>query len=196
MLEFHGLVFLAAAAVVSQLPQYTFRALAGSVPARPALSIFVVFASAVISYAIGKERSGEAWQQQIIHLVPAFIAACAVAALLAQSLLGLAALAISPDVFHVAFIRTLTICVIALVLAFGGSRYQRLEMSRLAYVALAFVAAKLFFEDLRHGRMEFIAASIFLVALTLIAVPRLVRMGHKAEAPLRQAPDLKQPVLK
>jgi hypothetical protein len=195
MLEFHGLVFLAAAAAASQLPQYTFHALAGSVPTKPGLSIFVVSASAVLCYAAGKERTGEAWQQQILHLVPAFIAACAVSALLVQGLLGLAALAISLDVFHVAFIRTLTVCALSLSLAFGGSCYRRLEMSRIAYAALAFVAAKLFFEDLRHGRMEFIAASIFLVALTLIAVPRLVRMGHKTEAALRQAHH-EEPVLK
>jgi len=191
MLEFHGLVLLTAAAIASQLPQYTFHALAGSVPPKPGLSIFVVSASAVLCYAVGKERTGEAWQQQVLHFVPALIAACAVAALLVQGLLGLASLAVSLDVFHVAFIRTLTVCSIALAFAFGGSRFGRLEMSRIAYAALAFVAAKLLFEDLRHGRMEFIAASIFLVALTLIAVPRLVRMGHKSDAVLRPGSNLK-----
>jgi hypothetical protein len=35
-------------------------------------------------------------------------------------------------------------------------------------------------EDLRHGHLEFIAASIFLFAVTLIAVPRLARMGPRA----------------
>jgi predicted tellurium resistance membrane protein TerC len=55
-------------------------------------------------------------------------------------------------------------------------------MTRMAYVALAFVAAKLLFEDLRHGHMEFTAGSIFLFAITLIAVPRLVRMGTKSRA--------------
>jgi hypothetical protein len=53
-------------------------------------------------------------------------------------------------------------------------------MTRIAYAALAFVAAKLLFEDLRHGRMEFIAASIFLFAVTLLGVPRLARMGNRA----------------
>jgi predicted tellurium resistance membrane protein TerC len=53
-------------------------------------------------------------------------------------------------------------------------------MTRLAYVTLAFVAAKLIFEDLRHGHMVFIAGSIFLFAITLIAVPKLVRVGAKA----------------
>ena len=52
-------------------------------------------------------------------------------------------------------------------------------MTRIAYAALAFLAAKMLFEDLRHGRMEFIAASFFLFAITLIGVPRLARTGHK-----------------
>ena len=60
-----------------------------------------------------------------------------------------------------------------------GSRWRRLEMTRVAYAAVAFVAAKLLFEDLRHGRMEFIAASIFVFALTLIGVPQLARMGTR-----------------
>jgi predicted tellurium resistance membrane protein TerC len=56
-------------------------------------------------------------------------------------------------------------------------------MRYLAYGALAFLAAKLLFEDLRHGHMEFIAASIFVFAITLIAVPRLVRMGKGIHGP-------------
>lgn len=178
-LEFHGLIYLVAAAVTSGLLEYAFSMLAGPLPAKPSWSIFLVSACAVLCYTAGKERVGEAWKQQLLHLVPAALAACAVAALMAQALLWLVALAITPDVFHVAFIRTLTVCSVALALAFGGSRLLRLEMTRIAYAALAFVAAKLFFEDLRYGRMEYIAASIFLVAVTLIAVPRLARMGHR-----------------
>jgi predicted tellurium resistance membrane protein TerC len=73
---------------------------------------------------------------------------------------------------------------LSLFLAFAGSRWGRVTMTRLAYGALAFVAAKLIFEDLRHGHMEFIAGSIFLFAITLIAVPRLVRMGAQSRAAL------------
>jgi hypothetical protein len=80
-------------------------------------------------------------------------------------------------VFHVAFIRTSILCALALALAFAGSRLRRLELKRIAYAALGLLAAKLVFEDLRHGHMGFIAASIFLFALTLIAVPRLARAG-------------------
>jgi hypothetical protein len=178
-LDLHGVVYLAAAAVASGLPGYVFDALAGPLPPRPAWSIFVVSACAVLCYAVGKERLGEAWQQQVLHFVPALLASCAVSALLVEGLLRLVALFTTPDLFHLAFIRTLTVCSLALALAFGGSVLGRLEMTRIAYAAVAFTAAKLIFEDLREGRMDFIAVSIFLFAVTLIAVPRLARMGHK-----------------
>jgi predicted tellurium resistance membrane protein TerC len=71
---------------------------------------------------------------------------------------------------------------VSLGLAYAGPRLGRIAMTRMAYVALAFIAAKLLFEDLRHGHMEFIAASIFLFAVTLIAVPRLVRLGTRSWA--------------
>ena len=178
-LDFHGAVYLAAAGIVSGLPEYVFRALAGPMPERPGWSLLLVSACCLACYAAGKERPGEDWQDQLLHLLPALLAASAFAALMAQEILQLAAMFITPDVFHVAFIRTLTVCSVALALAFGGARWQRLEMTRIAYAALAFMAAKLIFEDLRHGRMEFIAGSFFLFALTLITVPRLAKRGHK-----------------
>ncbi|MGA7340775.1 MAG: hypothetical protein WBE72_05840 [Terracidiphilus sp.] len=178
-LDFHGVTFLAAAGLASGLPVFVSSALVGSPQGKPAWSLFAVSALAVFCYAAGNERAGETWKQQVLHFVPALVAVCSVAALLIRAILRLAALFFTPDVFHVALVRTLTLCAIALVLAFGGSRWRRLEMTRLAYGALAFVAAKLLFEDLRHGRMEFIAASIFLFAVTLIGVPRLARMGGK-----------------
>ncbi len=181
-LELHGVIYLAAAALASGLFTYAFHAMAGEMPPVPAWSVFVVSACAVLCYAAGREQPGEGWREQILHLVPASLAVCAVTALTARGLLWLIALGITPAVFHIALIRTLTICSMALALAFGGSHWRRLEMTRVAYAAVAFVAAKLLFEDLRQGRMEFIAASIFLFALTLIGVPRLARMGTSRRA--------------
>ncbi len=178
-LDFHGVVFLSAAAAASGLPEYVFCALVGTMPSRTDWSVVIVSACAAGCYAAGREHRGEGWQSQLLHFVPALLAACAAAALLAQGVLQLAALVVAPEVFHVALIRSLAVCSLALALAFGGARSQRLEMTRIAYAALAFMAVKLMFEDLRHGRMEFIAASLFLFAVTLIAVPRLARMGRK-----------------
>jgi hypothetical protein len=179
-LESHGIIYLTVAVVACGLLEYSFQALAGTMPAQVSLSILFVCACALVCYIAAREREGEAWQRQILHLVPALFAVCAVAGLTAQSSLWLVALRIAPAAFHVAFIRTLILCAIALILAFAGSRWHRPEMTRIAYAALAFVAAKLLFEDLRHGHMGFIAGSIFLFALTLIGVPRLARIGQRA----------------
>jgi hypothetical protein len=90
------------------------------------------------------------------------------------------AVAMVPASHHLAFIRTLTLCAVSLALVFGGARLRRPELSRLGYAGIALVAVKLIIEDLRHGHLEYIAASIFLFALTLIAAPRLARATLKA----------------
>ncbi len=185
LLELHGLAFLVAAAVISRSPQYAFGELTGSATERPGLILIAAAVCAIVFYAASKERLGEEWQQQVLHLVPALLAAFALSALIVQGLLGVAATFTNLGVHHVAFIRTLTLCAVSVAFAFGGSRWGRLEMRRIAYAMLAFVAAKLLFEDLRHGRMEFIAGSIFVFALTLIAVPRLMRVGTKDRAALK-----------
>jgi hypothetical protein len=186
LLELHGLVFLVAAAVISRSPQYALGELAGSGAERPGLILIAASVCAILFYAVSRERAGEEWQQQILHLIPALLAAFALSALIVQGLLGLAASVMNLEVHHVAFIRTLTLCAVSAAFASGGSRWGRLEMKRIAYAALAFVAAKLLFEDLRHGRMEFIAGSIFLFALTLIAVPWLVRAGTRVQTVLHK----------
>ena len=178
-LDIHGVVFLGAAAITSGLLDYAFRALAGPPTGKSSWSVFLVSVAAVSCYAAVKERAGEDWQKQFLHFISALVASCAVVALVAQGLLNVAAFFITPDVFHVAFIRTLAICSAALALAFGGAQWRRLQMTRIAYAALVFEAVKLLFEDLRNGRMEFIAASFFLFAITLIGVPRLARIGSK-----------------
>ncbi|HUX44116.1 MAG TPA: hypothetical protein VMV57_05130, partial [Terracidiphilus sp.] len=179
-LDFHGVLYLSAAAVISGLPEYVLSALVGSFPVTPGWSVVAVAACALACYAAGKERVGEDWQHQVLHLVPALLAACAAAALMAGGIVRLVALSFPPDTYHVAFIRTLTVCALALALGFGGARWHRLEMTRIAYAALVLEPVKLVLEDLRNGRMSFIAASFFLFAVTLIVFPRLVRWGRGA----------------
>jgi endo-1,4-beta-D-glucanase Y len=72
------------------------------------------------------------------------------------------------------------ICFIALALAILARRWQRVELTRISYGALVFVTVKLLVEDLRNPRLEFIAASIFLVATTLLVVPRLSRLQRRS----------------
>jgi hypothetical protein len=92
---------------------------------------------------------------------------------------GLTALKVIPEAHHLAFIRTLTVCTAAIALAFSGAHWRRMELTRIGYATLGLLALKLVFEDLRHGHLAFIAASIFLFAITLIVVPRVARMGQK-----------------
>jgi hypothetical protein len=178
-LEFHGLVYLLATAVVSGLLEYAFRALAGTLPGAPAWSVCLVSACAILCYAAGKPCQRGLWKEQVLPIVSATLAIGATTALLVEGLMWLTALSVNPGAHHLAFIRTLTICVAALALAFSGAHWRRMELTRIGYATLVLVAAKLVFEDLRHGHLEFIAASIFLFAVTLIAVPRIARMGQK-----------------
>jgi hypothetical protein len=178
-LQVHGMVLLISAAVSSGLFAYAFHTLAGTLPITLTASVCVASVATLVFYAAGKAAVEETWVPQSLRLVPAALAVCVLAAFLVHFLLFLAALRIVPDVYHVAFIRTLTCCAVALAVAFAGSRMRRPELTRIAYATLAFIAAKLVFEDLRHGHFEFIAGSIFLFAITLIAVPRIARMGQK-----------------
>ena len=182
LLELQGAAFLIAAAVGCAMPQYVFGALAGSVPSRPGLGIYVALLCAVLAFAVERKVAEDSWERNVLQFVPATVAVCAWCALLAHGVLLLSAHALAVEAHHTAFLRTLTISLVSLCLAFAGSRWGWQGMTRLAYVALAFIAAKLLFEDLRHGHMVFIAGSICLFAVTLIAVPRLVRWGARARA--------------
>jgi hypothetical protein len=179
-LKFHGLVFLMAAALASGLLRYAFDALAGTPPASLAPGVSLVSVCALVCYAAGKRDPQENWKPQCLHLATAALAVCAMASLLVGGLLRIVALRITPEAHHIAFLRTLILCAAALALAFAGSRWRRVELTRMAYATLGLLAVKLLLEDLRLGHLEVIAASIFLFALTLIAVPRLARIGQKA----------------
>ncbi len=182
-IEIQGAIFLGIAAYASGLLSYTANTLAGKMPGYPAWSVLLVAVLTALVYAMAKETPGESAVVQAIHLLLAFLAACSLAAFLARGLVGLTSFALKPETFHIASLRTGALCATALALAWLGVRYGRAQMIRLAYTALAFAVAKLLFEDLRHGRMEFIAISIFLVALTFITIPRVTKT-HLHAGPL------------
>jgi len=178
--QFYGMVFLLVGAAESGSPGFLISSLAGTPQGAPAAGIWLIACSAILCYAAAQPREGESWLLQTLHLVFAALAAANVAALLIEGLMGLAAFRIQPGAHHLAFIRTLTLCVAVLALVFGGAHWRRVELTRLGYAALALVAIKIVAEDLRHGHLAYIAASIFLVALTLIAAPRVARARLKA----------------
>jgi hypothetical protein len=179
-LEFHGLVYLLAASIASGLPQYAFRALAGTLPGAPSMSVCLISVCAVLSYAAGRTGQPERWTTRVMPVVSATLAVGAAAAMVVEGLMGLLDLGMNPAPHHLAFVRTLTLCAAALALAFSGVHWRRMDLTWIGYATLVLVAAKLVFEDLRQGHLEFVAASIFLFAVTLIAVPRIAPMGQKA----------------
>jgi len=187
-LEFHGLLYLAAAALASGLLDYAASALAGTFPNAPGWIVWLVAASVLLCYAVGGRFPGEQWKQRLLRLLSAILAASAAATLLVSALVWLAAVAMNPSAPHIAVIRTLITCTLALILAFAGSRWQRIELVWTAYGTLAFVTAKLLFEDLPRGHSGSIAISMFLYAVALIIVPRIARLGLQRRATEARVP--------
>ncbi len=180
ILEFHGTAFLCASAIASGLAEYLGHSLTGARLGAPGGMILLAMACAALCYlAAGQDRS-DAWERQALDLSLAAITAASLTALLVQGLTAIIAMEMVPAAHHLAFIRTLTLCAVSLALVFGGARLRRPELSQLGYAGIALVALKLIIEDLRHGHLEYIAASIFLFALTLIAAPRMGRATQKA----------------
>ncbi len=179
-LEFQGTIYLAAAAVSSGLAAYTVRALAGVSPTSPSGEVYVTFFFAALCYMLMIRGDAPSRRQQALRLAVASLVVCAAAGLVVQGLLWLAAFHIQTGPHHLALFRTLSICAVALFLAYGGARWRRAELAHIAHAALVLLLVKLFVEDLRHGHLAFIAGSISLFALTLIAVPRVARNGRQS----------------
>ncbi len=179
-LVFHGTAYLLAAAVLSGLLNYFAQALFGAPPGAPGWKIVLVSASAAGCYLIASRSRLEEWETHALQLSLAALSATALVALLVEGLVAAVSAEMAPASHHMAFIRTLTLCVVALTLVFSGAHWQRRELSRLGYATVALAAVKLIVEDLRHGHLAYIAASIFLFALTLIAAPRLARVRLRA----------------
>jgi hypothetical protein len=180
VLQYQGLLLLLLVAVVSGAARFASDCLLGMLPDKFPWSLVCIAISAAICYAVQRPAADEAWSPQALHLVTVFLAISAFCALLVEGLAFLIALAITPGAHHIALIRTGVICFIALALAILARRWQRVELTRISYGALVFVTVKLLVEDLRNPRLEFIAASIFLVATTLLVVPRLSRLQRRS----------------
>ncbi len=179
-LEFHGLAYLTAASYTSGLLGYAGRALAGTFPAAPEWTVWIVAASAIGCYLIGGRHRAEQWNLHVLQLLSGILAVAAAITFLVSVLVWLAAIGMTPGASHVAVIRTLITCAVALALAFSGSRSGRAELAWIAYGVLALVTAKLLFEDLQHGHPASTALSLLLYAIALILVPRMARIGRRA----------------
>ena len=189
-LAFHGLIYLCAAAFVSGLLQYAAHALAGAFPQPPESIAWAIAAATILCSAVGGQIENTGWKSRFFHTLSAALAVGSAATVLVLALVWLTATVITPGAAHVAVLRTLTACAFALALAWLGPRWRRIELVWLAYTTLAAVSAKLLFEDLRQGHPGFIAASIFLYAVTLILVPQLARRSAQQQSGSSPTPDV------
>ena len=178
MLELHAALFILTAAITAGLPRYLYACVVATPPHSLATAIILVSVSASVVFALGKP-SPDSVGRRVLGLVRALVPVFALTALTVHGVLAAAGSAMEPGPHHVAFLRTLAICAVALGIALGGSRWGRPELTQLAWALLAGVGLKLLIEDLRHGHMGLAAASIAIFAVTLMSVPRLVRIGTR-----------------
>lgn len=176
-LNLHGVAYLTAAAYASGLLVYAGRALAGHYPPTPGALPIVAAAATLLCAAMLSRYAGERQSERLLRLLPAILAVYALAALAVAALVWLVANGAPPALSQLAVIRTMATCAAALVLAFVGAWWKRLELVWLAYAAAILGSLKLVFEDLRIGSAESLAASLLIYGTVLILIPRLVRVG-------------------
>jgi hypothetical protein len=175
-LGIHGTFYLLAAGVPCGLFRYAGAALAGTVPAWPSWSLWVVAAAALVSYVLGSEVPGEGWRARLLWVAPAVVVGSSVAALVVAEIAGLGARELSAS--RLSMVRTVVTCVIALALGYLGSKWNRVELGWVAYGAIGLGALKLVLEDLRFGNAGTLMVSLLFYGLILILLPRVTRFGR------------------
>ena len=165
--------FLTAAVAVSPLVSYLVDALARTVPAAPGFSVCVIVLAALVCYAIALRGPADQGNRRFLWIVPAALAAFAVTSLVVAVIVWLAAGHLELAASRLSVIRTIVICALALSLAFLGLRWKRMELSWIAYAAVAFGTLKLVFEDLRYGNPASLVVSFLFYGMILILLPRL-----------------------
>jgi hypothetical protein len=174
-LDLHGVVYLSGAVFVSGMLDYAGRALAGAYPPAPGALPVLAAAAAFVCTAMASRYPGERRNQRLLRLLPAILAVYAIAAIAVAALVWLIAHGGAPTFPQLAIIRTVVTCAAALLLAFAGSRWKRIELVWMAYAAVVLGSVKFVVEDLRYGSPESLAASLFIYGAVLILIPRLVR---------------------
>ena len=181
-LGFHGLVYLGAAGFVSGLWVYAARALVGPWPPAPRWTAWVTAMSAVLCCAMLWGAPGETAPQtgmrtnsSVLRLIFSSLIAYAGAALLVSGIVWLLPGGMHPSAPILTMLRTLVVCAVILIYSFIGSRWNRVELTRIAYGAIGLCTLKLFFEDLRLGTAGSLAVSLLFYGSVFVLVPRLGR---------------------
>ncbi len=112
----------------------------------------------------------------MLWVVPAVVVASTVAALIVAGIAGIGVGELSAS--RLSMVRTVVTCVMALVLGYAGSRWNRVELGWVAYGAIGLGALKLVLEDLRFGNAGTLMVSLLFYGLILILLPRLTQFGR------------------
>jgi len=177
-LGLHASFYLAAAAAASSLPIYVWNSLAGTVPASPDWQAWSVALSAALCYAV-ESRNDVDQGRHLLWLLPAGIAAFTIAGWAVAATVRLASGQIELAASHLSMIRTVVICLLALVLG-AASRRRHLELRWIAYAAVALGTLKLVLEDLRFGNPASLVVSFVFYGLVLILLPRMTRTKQES----------------
>lgn len=177
-LGLHASFYLAAALSVSSLPSYVWNSLAGTVPASPDWRAWTVALSAALCYAVESRKEMDQGRRRLLWLVPAGIAAFTIAGWAVAATVRIASGQIELAASHLSMIRTVVICLLALVLGIA-SRRRHLELRWIAYAAVALGTLKLILEDLRFGNPASLMVSFVFYGLILILLPRMTRTNEK-----------------
>jgi len=176
-LGMHASLYLAAAVFVSRLLIFAADAFAGDLPATPDGRIALVAASGLICYLLGSRVTEEKRNRRMLWLIPGAVVAFAAAGLAVTAVLRISSSRFEGAPATLSVVRTIVNCVLALALAFLGSRWKRVELGWLAYAAVAFGTLKLLFEDLRFGNASSLVVSLLFYGLVLIFLPRVMRQS-------------------
>ena len=181
-LGFHGLVYLGVTGFVSGLWTYTARALVGPWPPAPRWTAWVTAVSAIVCCAVLWRAPDETPGQRrtlrnpsVLRLIFSSLIAYAGAASLVSGIVWLFPGRLQLYAPVLAMLRTLVVCVIIVVSSVIGSRWNRIELTRIAYGAIGLCALKLLFEDLRLGTPGSLAVSLLFYGSVFVVVPRLGR---------------------
>lgn len=181
ILEVHGAIYAAAAVFVSGLPASFAKLLAGDASGQPGWPVWMAGAFAIVGYAftwrpITPQFIGDAKHKPQLFLRLALAALALCAAMSLAMIGGLAAIGPAGPA-RLASLRTLVICAFALAMGWAGARFKHMELTWLAYIALAFCTLKLFWEDLRAGSPGAIAFSLSCYGICWLLASRFKKTG-------------------
>jgi hypothetical protein len=184
-LQFHGALYLLAAAVDAGLIIYAYDALLAD-PTEPRSSLTVAAAGvavvAVVCYAslLATARPGAlAELDRVVETMMAALVVLSVAGLAAGLMEGplVAAGGEQASRAFVATGRTAVLAVLAVGLAWAGRRWSRRELMWIVYPLLAIGGAKLLGEDFRYGQPFTMFMALACYGAALFLTPRLLKRG-------------------